>query len=135
MCEGKNSSRDRESDLYSIMMDVAMYDKDNPIMDWLCNTRNELGMDEEDVDLLKRKLDFGSSSGKKKGNVRLKEDDEDSAEDFESDSPQDDDNDVDKEDCARSSATEASVGKAYLTSDESTTYVTFKFKYVPMRLN
>ncbi|KAL5203383.1 hypothetical protein ABZP36_014335 [Zizania latifolia] len=73
---------------------------------------DELGMAEEDVGLLKRKLDFGNSSGKKKRSVRLEEDEEDSVEDFESDSAQgsityvkssdssseEDDDDVDKED-------------------------------------
>ncbi|KAL5198641.1 hypothetical protein ABZP36_002153 [Zizania latifolia] len=173
-----NSSQDRDSNPYSIMMDVAMYDEDNLIMDWLCNSRsestpildeyndnesespipyrviiNELGMAEEDVGLLKRKLDFGNSSGKKKRSVGLEEDEEDSVEDFESDSAQgnptytkssdssseegecDDDDDADRDDCARASTMEAYVGTACLTSDESIAYVTFEFKYVPVRLN
>ncbi|XP_062217237.1 uncharacterized protein LOC133917347 [Phragmites australis] len=94
-------SKEREYDPCSIMMDVAMYDEGNPIMDWLCNSRSEsapildeyidnepeslspsrflieeLGMDEEEVAIFKRKLDFGRKGGKKKGKVRLEEDEE-----------------------------------------------------------
>ncbi|XP_062187889.1 uncharacterized protein LOC133891187 [Phragmites australis] len=106
-------SKERDSDPCSIMMDVAMYDEGNPIMDWLCNSRSEstpildeyvdnepespspsrflideLGMDEEEVAIFKRKLEFGRKGGKKKGKVGLKEDEEGIADDFESDSSQ-----------------------------------------------
>ena len=30
-----------DSDPCSILMDCAMYDEDNPIMDWLCNSRSQ----------------------------------------------------------------------------------------------
>ena len=33
--------KDTELDPYSVMIDCAMYDEGNPIMDWLCNSRSE----------------------------------------------------------------------------------------------
>jgi hypothetical protein len=69
----------------SILMEVALHDEGNPIMDWLCNSRSEsvptldeydgsepespnnpstflveeLGMNEEELATFKKKLDFG----------------------------------------------------------------------------
>jgi len=88
--------KDTELDPYSVMIDCAMYDEGNPIMDWLCNSRSEstpildeydhnelespipsrvlmdeLGMDVEVTATLKRKLDFNTRDGKKKRKVGL----------------------------------------------------------------
>jgi hypothetical protein len=146
-------SKEREYDPCSIMMDVAMYDEGNPIMDWLCNSRSEsapildeyidnepeslspsrflieeLGMDEEEVAIFKRKLDFGRKGGKKKGKVGLEEDEEGIADGFESDSSQGSPTYAESGD--NSSDDDVGCG----TNDNSIAYVTFKFKLIPMLL-
>ncbi|XP_035823134.1 uncharacterized protein [Zea mays] len=102
--------KDTELDPYSVMIDCAMYDEGNPIMDWLCNSRSEstpildeyddnelespipsrvlmdeLGMDVE-VTALKRKLDFNTREGKKKRKAGLVDIEEEIEDDVESDS-------------------------------------------------
>ncbi|RLM91206.1 uncharacterized protein C2845_PM08G27720 [Panicum miliaceum] len=103
--------RESDSDPCSILMDCAMYDEDNPIMDWLCNSRSEsvltldeyvdsdlelepsspstfiveeLGMNEVEVAALKNRI-FPKKSGNKR---RLQFEEEDIADDVESDSTQ-----------------------------------------------
>ena len=48
--EQMKNSKDRNIDPCSIMIDVAMYDEGNPIMEWLCSSRSEslLTLDEND---------------------------------------------------------------------------------------
>lgn len=112
LLDGMHSAQEREGDLFSIMIDVAMYDEGNPIMDWLCNSRSEsvpildefddnepelsspsrflieeLEMNNEEVAQFKRKLHFDTSDANKKGKARLEDVEEDSAEDYVSDSP------------------------------------------------
>lgn len=162
-------SKERESDPCSIMMDVAMYDEGNPIMDWLCNSRSEsapildeyvdnepespspsrflieeLGMDEEEVAIFKRKLYFGRKGGKKKGKVGLEEDEEGIADDFESDSSQGSptyaesgDNSSDDAGCGTDDDAGCGTNDAAGcgTNDNSIAYVAFKFKWVPMSLH
>jgi hypothetical protein len=79
------STEQEDLDPCSILMEVALYDEGNPIMDWLCNSRSEsvptldeydgsepespnnpstflveeLGMNEEELATFKKKLDFG----------------------------------------------------------------------------
>ena len=45
-----NKECERDYDPCSILIDVAMYDEGNPIMDWLCTSRSEsvLTLDERD---------------------------------------------------------------------------------------
>ncbi|PWZ44992.1 hypothetical protein Zm00014a_037651 [Zea mays] len=101
--------KDTELYPYSVMIDCAMYDEGNPIMDWLCNSRSEstpildeyddnelespipsrvlmdeLGMDVE-VTALKRKLDFNARDGKKKRKAGLVDIEEEIEDDVESD--------------------------------------------------
>ncbi|KAF8645679.1 hypothetical protein HU200_066125 [Digitaria exilis] len=104
------SHHELDADPCSILMDCAMYDENNPIMDWLCNSRSEsaptldedvdsepgepnnpsefvveeLGMDEDEVAAFKEDI-FGKKSGKKRKQPSEKED---SANDSESDSMQ-----------------------------------------------
>ncbi|XP_062207094.1 uncharacterized protein LOC133908895 [Phragmites australis] len=97
----------------SMMMDVALYDEGNPIMEWLCNSMSEstptldeydddldwrtpsnflidkLQMEAHEVAAFKRKLCFGRKGGKKKGKVRSEEEEEGFANDYESDSSHD----------------------------------------------
>ncbi|KAG8056819.1 hypothetical protein GUJ93_ZPchr0002g24406 [Zizania palustris] len=82
-----------------MMMNVAFFDEDNPIMEWLSNSRSEsrpildeydddddwntpggflideLQMEAEEVIVFKRKHQFGTKDANKKGKVRLEEDD------------------------------------------------------------
>jgi hypothetical protein len=108
------SLKEKETDPYSLMMDAAVFDESNPIMDWLCHSRSEstpvldeydfeaddwacpggflidqLQMDMTEVTAFKRKLFFGRNGGKKKGKVQIEEDEyEDLFEDnSDSDSP------------------------------------------------
>jgi hypothetical protein len=102
------STEQEDLDPCSILMEVALYDEGNPIMDWLCNSRSEsvptldeydgsepespnnpstflveeLGMNEEELATFKKKLDFG----KKGGNKRKVVSEEDIEDYFESDS-------------------------------------------------
>ncbi|EEC66678.1 hypothetical protein OsI_32980 [Oryza sativa Indica Group] len=112
LLDDMHSAQEREGDPFSIMIDVAMYDEGNPIMDWLCNSRSEsvpildefddnepelsspsrflieeLEMNNEEVAQFKRKLHFDTSDANKKGKARLEDVEEDSAEDYVSDSP------------------------------------------------
>ncbi|CAM0152396.1 unnamed protein product [Urochloa decumbens] len=106
------SLRQNDVDPCSMMMDVALFDEDNPIMDWLSNSMtesrpildeyddsddewtapggfliSELGMEPKEVLAFKRKLCFGRKDGTKKGKVGgLDEEDECFADDYESDS-------------------------------------------------
>jgi len=84
-----NKERERDSDPCSIIIDVAMYDEGNPIMDWLCTSRSEsvptldeyddrrpespspsrfvieeLGVCEEEVAVFRKKI--GGKRGKKR---------------------------------------------------------------------
>jgi len=93
-----------------MMMDVALFDEENPIMDWLSNSMtesapildeygdydddwttpggfliDELQMQLEEVAAFKRKLCFGRNGGQKKGKVGL-DDEEEFVDDYESDS-------------------------------------------------
>lgn len=106
--------KDTELDPYSVMIDCAMYDEGNPIMDWLCNSRNEstpildeyddnelespipsrvlmdeIGMDVE-MTALKRKLDFNTRDGKTKRKAGLVDIEEEIDDDVESDSSEGD---------------------------------------------
>jgi hypothetical protein len=47
------SLRKKNADPCSMMMDVALFDEDNPIMDWLSNSRSESKpiLDEYDDDM------------------------------------------------------------------------------------
>jgi len=103
-----------DSDPCSILMDCAMYDEDNPIMDWLCNSRSEsvptldeyvdsdldleppnpsafiveeLGMDKAEVAAFKN-VTFPKKRGKKRRLAFEEEEEEDFADDVESDSAQ-----------------------------------------------
>ncbi|CAM0152697.1 unnamed protein product [Urochloa decumbens] len=103
------TNHERDCDPCSIMINVAMYDEGNPILDWLCSSRSEsvptldeyddrsespnpsrfvveeLGIDEEEVAAFRKKI-----SGKrgKKRKERFEEE-EDIASDFESQSDSD----------------------------------------------
>ncbi|RLM60229.1 inorganic phosphate transporter 6 [Panicum miliaceum] len=79
--------RESDSDPCSISMDCAMYDEDNPIMDWLCNSGKELGMDEAEVAAFKNRI-FPKKSGKKRRLEFEEEEEKDTADDVESDSTQ-----------------------------------------------
>ena len=84
-----NKERERDSDPCSILIDVAMYDEGNPIIDWLCTSRSEsvptlverddrrpespnpsrfvieeLGISDEEVAAFKKKI--GGKRGKKR---------------------------------------------------------------------
>lgn len=112
--EADFKSLKQETDPYSLMMDAAIYDETNPIMDWLCHSRSEstpvmdeydsesddwtmpggflieeLQMDLSELAAFKRKLGFGRKGGRKKGKVQFEEDEpEDLFEDnSDSDSP------------------------------------------------
>uniref|UniRef100_A0A0A9D1Z5 HAT C-terminal dimerisation domain-containing protein n=1 Tax=Arundo donax TaxID=35708 RepID=A0A0A9D1Z5_ARUDO len=86
--------QEKDTDPCSMMMDVALYDERNPVMEWLCNSMSssalildeyddddddwttpgsflidELQMEAEEVDAFKRKLCFGRKGRKKKGKV------------------------------------------------------------------
>jgi hypothetical protein len=101
-------NHDRDYDPCSIMIDVAMHDEGNPILDWLCSSRSEsdpnldeydetmpdspnpsrfvieeLGLGEEEVATFKKKI--VGKSGKKRKEVF---EEEDVASDFESESDQ-----------------------------------------------
>lgn len=91
--------KDTELDPYSVMIDCAMYDEGNPIMDWLCNSRSESTsiLDEYDDNelespILSRVLmdelgmDFNTRDGKKKRKARLVDIEEEMEDDVESDS-------------------------------------------------
>jgi hypothetical protein len=47
------SLKEKETDPYSLMMDAAVFDESNPIMDWLCHSRSEstLVLDEYDFEV------------------------------------------------------------------------------------
>jgi hypothetical protein len=85
------SLRKKDADPCSMMMDVALFDEDNPIMDWLSNSRSEskpildeydddddewttpdgflideLNMQPEEVSEFKRKLSISTKGSKKK---------------------------------------------------------------------
>ncbi|XP_039787292.1 uncharacterized protein LOC120653665 [Panicum virgatum] len=106
----QNLQQHKEVDPCSMMMDVALFDEENPIMDWLSNSMtesapildeyddydddwttpggfliDELQMQPEEVAAFKRKLYFGRNGGQKKGNVGL-DDEEEFVDDYESDS-------------------------------------------------
>jgi len=97
-----------DSDPYSMLMDAAVFDDRNPIMDWLVNSRSEstpildenvdgesefpsrslideFGLSDEDVAILKEIYGPKQNISKKR---RIQFDEEESAEDFESDSAQ-----------------------------------------------
>ncbi|XP_008644965.2 uncharacterized protein [Zea mays] len=91
--------KDTELDPYSVMIDCAMYDEGNPIMDWLCNSRSESTpildeYDDNDLEspILSRVLmdefgmDFNTRDGKKKRKARLVDIEEEMEDDVESDS-------------------------------------------------
>ncbi|CAN6222289.1 unnamed protein product [Urochloa humidicola] len=105
------SLRQKDADPCSMMMDVALFDEDNPIMDWLSNSMSEsrpildeydesddewntpggflisdLNMQPEEVLAFKRKLCFVRKGGKKKGKVVRLDEEEEEFEDGESDS-------------------------------------------------
>ena len=107
----QNLQQQKEVDPCSMMMDVALFDKENPIMDWLSNSMtestpildgyddydddwttpggfliDELHMQPEEVVAFKRKLCFGRKGADKKGKVGL-DDEEKFVDDYESDSP------------------------------------------------
>ena len=102
-----NKERERDSGSCSILIDVAMYDERNPIMDWLCTSRSEsaptldehddqrpespnpsrlvideLGMSDEEVAAFKKKI------GGKWGKKRKEGFEEDIFSDYESESDQ-----------------------------------------------
>ncbi|WVZ97039.1 hypothetical protein U9M48_042604 [Paspalum notatum var. saurae] len=104
------TSQQKETDPYSMMMDVALFDENNPIMDWFCNSRSEsrpildeyddddddwtapgsfliekLQMNETDVAAFKRELCFGRN-GREKKRKRQLEEEEMLDDDFHSDS-------------------------------------------------
>ena len=106
----QNLQQHKEVDPCSMMMDVALFDEENPIMDWLSNSMtesapildeyddydddwttpggfliDELQMQPEEVAAFKRKLCFGRNGGQKKGKVGL-DDEEEFVDDYESDS-------------------------------------------------
>jgi len=97
-----------DSDPYSMLMDAAVFDDRNPIMDWLVNSRSEstpildenvdgesefpsrslideFGLSDEDVAILKEIYGPKQNISKKR---RIQFDEEESAEDIESDSAQ-----------------------------------------------
>ncbi|CAO2168461.1 unnamed protein product [Urochloa humidicola] len=103
--------KDKDADPCSMMMDVALFDEDNPIMDWLSNSMSEsrptldeydesddewatpggfliseLEMQPKEVLAFKRKLCFGRKGGTKKGKVGDLDEEECSADDYVSDS-------------------------------------------------
>jgi hypothetical protein len=102
------TQHEMDSDPYSMLMDAAVFDDRNPIMDWLVNSRSEsptldenvdgetefanpsrfiieeMGLSDEDVAILKETY-FPNQVSKKR---RIQFDEEESAEDTESDSVQ-----------------------------------------------
>ncbi|KAK3147021.1 hypothetical protein QOZ80_3BG0276990 [Eleusine coracana subsp. coracana] len=106
-----------QSDPSSILMDVALYDEDNPIMEWLSNSMSEsqptldeyddntpespnpsrlvvdeLEMEADELASFKRKLSFDSErNSRKKRKIRWEEDEEGSSDDYESDDQNDND--------------------------------------------
>ncbi|ONM24594.1 hypothetical protein ZEAMMB73_Zm00001d006632 [Zea mays] len=104
--EQMKNSKDRNIDPCSIMIDVAMYDEGNPIMEWLCSSRSESvptldendepespnrpsgfvleelgGLNEEEMVLLNSRIGSGRKNGRKRNVVE-----EDIGDDFLSDS-------------------------------------------------
>jgi hypothetical protein len=105
--------KEKDPDPCTMMMELALFDEENPIMDWLSNSRthstpildeydesdddwttpggfliDELQMRPEEVTAFKRKLCFDKKGGKKKVRVGLDEEEEEEEEfcDYESDS-------------------------------------------------
>ncbi|CAL5038308.1 unnamed protein product [Urochloa decumbens] len=102
------TNHERDCDPCSIMINVAMYDEGNPILDWLCSSRSEsvptldeyddrsespnpsrfvveeLGIDEEEVAAFRKKI-----SGKRGKKRKERFEEEDIASDFESQSDSD----------------------------------------------
>jgi hypothetical protein len=102
--------KQKDHDPCTMMMDLALYDEGNPIMEWLDNSMSEsapildeyddsdddwstpsnfvietLQMDVEEVAAFKRKMQLGK---KKKRKIQLDEDDECIADDYDTDSPE-----------------------------------------------
>lgn len=91
--EMKNcKEKENDPDPCSIIIDVTLYDEGNPVLDWLCKSRSEamptldefddidpespnnpgkflieeLGMDKEEVNTFREKIDFRKKCGKKR---------------------------------------------------------------------
>ncbi|TVU40017.1 hypothetical protein EJB05_13462, partial [Eragrostis curvula] len=105
-----HSRQEKDTDPCSMMMDVALYDEGNPIMEWLSNSMSgstptldeydydeedwtapgsfrieELEMEVEEVAAFKRKLNFGKKGSKKRKMRQLDDDEEEGfLDDFES---------------------------------------------------
>ncbi|TVU16999.1 hypothetical protein EJB05_33005, partial [Eragrostis curvula] len=96
-----HSRQEKDTDPCSVMMDVALYDEGNPIMEWLSNSMSgstptldeyddeeedwtapdsflieELEMEVEEVAAFKRKLNFGKKDSKKRKMRQLDDDEE-----------------------------------------------------------
>jgi hypothetical protein len=103
------SRQEKDIDPFSVMMDIALYDESNPIMEWLCNSMSgsmptldefdeddddwtapgtflieELQMQPKEVAAFKRKLCFDRKNGKKR--KAGSDDEEGFVDDYESDS-------------------------------------------------
>jgi hypothetical protein len=106
-----DNPQEKEIDPYSVMMDVVLFDENNPILEWFSNSRSEsrpildeydddnddwdapdsflieeLQMSKSDVAAFKRNLGFGKNSRGKKPMSQLDEEEE-FEDDYESESP------------------------------------------------
>ncbi|TVU26605.1 hypothetical protein EJB05_29159, partial [Eragrostis curvula] len=81
--------QEREADPCSILMDVALYDEGNPIIDWFANSMSaKLSFDTEGTKKKRKEGSNKESNGKKKRKVGWEEEEEGSADDCVSDSSQ-----------------------------------------------